>query len=198
METILYAEVFNLFGVIITENNIRKTSRRLKKIKDVRNKIKDLVKAMNSCSGENEYRALFSLMDELKKRTLVLRSAEHSRKRRWRRKQLQHCFFKNLFKAGKNGITPKVKSKPKIPKSVLNEYNWKVVSDSDRTVLLGELDGLDDIAMNIGKFNSEKFKISELSWVVKKKKNVSQLGLNQIPCKVYKKFPRLMSYIYRT
>ena len=40
----------------------------------------------------------------------------------------------------------------------------------DRTVPLGDLDGLDDISVNIGKLNSEKFKISELSQVVKKRK----------------------------
>ena len=37
--------------------NIRKPSRRLKQIKDVRNK-KNLAKAIKSCSDENEYGAL--------------------------------------------------------------------------------------------------------------------------------------------
>ena len=48
LEMILYQEAFNLFGVIKKEVNIRKPSRRLKQIKDVRNKIKDLAKAMKS------------------------------------------------------------------------------------------------------------------------------------------------------
>ena len=72
---------------------IRKPSRRLKQIKDVCNKTKDLAKAMKSCTDENDYGALVCLMDELKKRRRVLRSAKHSRKRRLHRKQLQHCFF---------------------------------------------------------------------------------------------------------
>ena len=151
---------------------------------------------MKSCSDENEYGALVCLMDKLKKRRRVLRSAEHSRKRRWRRKQLQNCFFKDPFKTANEVTTPKVKSEPKFPKSVLNGFTQKVASDPDRTTL-GDLDGLDDISMNIGKFNSEKFRISELSQVVKKKRNVSQPGPNQIPYKVYKKCPRIMNYIFR-
>ena len=94
---------------------------------------------------------------------------------------MQHCFFKDPFKAAKEVITPKVKSKPKVSKSVLNEYIQKVASDTDRTVPLEELDGLDGISMNIDKFDSQKFKINELSQVVKKKRNTSQLGVNQIP-----------------
>ena len=50
------------------EMNIRKPSRQLKQIKNVHNKIKDL---LNSCSDENEYGALVYLMDELKKRRRV-------------------------------------------------------------------------------------------------------------------------------
>ena len=50
--------------------------------------------------------------------------------------------------------------------------------------------------MNTVKFNSEKFKISELSQVVKKR-NASQSGPNQIPYKVYKKCLKIMNYIFR-
>ena len=51
-------------------------------------------------------------------------------------------------------ITPKLKSQSKVPKSVLNEFIQKVASDLDRSVPLGDLDGLDDISMNVGEFNS--------------------------------------------
>ena len=105
LETILYEAAFNLFGVMNffmkKEMNFRKPSRQLKQMKDVCNHIKDLVKAMKSCSDENEYGALICLMDELKKRRRVLKSAEHSRKRRWCRKQLQYCFLKDLFETAK-------------------------------------------------------------------------------------------------
>ena len=63
LEMILYQEAFNLFGVIKEEINIRKPSRRLKQIKHVRHKIKDLAKAMKSCSDVNECGALVCLMD---------------------------------------------------------------------------------------------------------------------------------------
>ena len=98
LEIILYQEAFNLFGVIKKEINIRKPSRRLKQIKDIRNIIKDLAKAMKSYSDVNKHGALVCLMDELKKRRQVLRFAEDSRKRRWRRKP------------AKEVITPKVKN----------------------------------------------------------------------------------------
>ena len=133
----------------------------------------------------------------MKKRRRVFRSAEDSRIRRWRRKQSQRCFFKDAFKTAKEMITPKVKSESQLPKSVLNKFIMKVAADPDRTVPLGDLDGLDDISMNIGKFNSEKVKISEISQVVKRNRNASQPGSNQIPYKVYKKGPRIMNFIFR-
>ena len=74
---------------------------------------------------------------------------------------------------------------------MLNEFIQKVASDLDRTVLLGDLDGGDDISINIGKFNSKNSKISELFQEVKKKRNVSQPDPNQIPYNVYKKCPEL-------
>ena len=154
----------------------------MKQIKDVRNIIKDLAKAMKSYSDVNKHGALVCLMDELKKRRRVLRFAEDSRKRRWRRKP------------AKEVITPKVKSESKLPKSVLNEFIQKVASNPDRTVPLWDLDGLDDISMNIGKFNSEKSKISELSQVVKKKRNASQPDPNQVPYRVCKKCSRIMNF----
>ena len=78
----------------------------------------------------------------------------------------------------------------------MNEFIQRVASDLDRTVPLRNLDGLDDISMNIGKFNSEKFKISKLTELVKEKRNASQFGPNQIPYKVYKKCLRIMNHIY--
>ena len=63
LEIILYQEAFNLFGVIKIEINIRKPLRRLKQIKDIRNKIKDLAETMKSCSDVNKHGALVCLMD---------------------------------------------------------------------------------------------------------------------------------------
>ena len=90
-----------------------------------------------------------------------------------------------------------MKSKPKVSKSVLNEFIQKVASDPNRIVHLGDLNGLDDITMNISKFSSENFKISKISQVVIKKRNASQPGPNQIPYKVYNKCHRIMNYIFR-
>ena len=89
----------------------------MKQIKDVRNKIKDLAKAIKSFSDVKEYGELVFPTEELKKGRRVLRSAEDSRKRKWRRKQLQHCFFKDLFKTAKEVITPKMK----VSQSFLNQ-----------------------------------------------------------------------------
>ena len=68
---------------------------------------------------------------------------------------------------------------------------------TNRAVPFGDLDGLDEISMNIGKFNSDKFKISKGSYVVKKKRNASEPDPNQIPYKIYKKYPRIMNYTFR-
>ena len=80
---------------------------------------------------------------------------------------------------------------------MLNEFIQNIASDQYRTVHLGYLDGLGDRLMNIGKFNSKKFKIGELSQVVKKKRNASQAGPNQVLCKIYRKCPRIMLTVVR-
>ena len=56
---------------------------------------------------------------------------------------------------------------------------------------------MDGISVDIGKFNAEKFKISDLSQVIKKERNGSQLGPNEIPYKIYQKCLRVMNYISR-
>ena len=80
---------------------------------------------------------------------------------------------------------------------MLNEFIQNIASDQYRTVHVGYLDGLGDRLMNIGKFNSKKFKIGELSQVVKKKRNASQAGPNQVLCKIYRKCPRIMLTVVR-
>ena len=196
METIIFEEAGNIFGKISKRSkDERKPSRSLKQIKDVHNQIKDLAGTMKGCSEEDEYTALVELMEKLKKKRGILRAAKQSRKKRWRRKQVQRHFFRDLFKAAKEVLSPKVKSEPKVPKSVLNKYMQKVTQDPERTVLLGELEGLPDIDASMASFNSDKFKISDLYQVVKKKRNASQPGPNQIPYKVYKKCPKLRNYL---
>ena len=73
----------------------------------------------------------------------------------------------------------------------------KSYSDVNKLEVLVLVDGIDDISMNIGKFNSEYSKISDLSQVVKKKRNISQPGPNQVPYRVYKKCSRSMNYKFR-
>ena len=88
-----------------------------------------------------------------------------------------------------------MKSESKVKKSVLNEFIQKIASDPDRTVPLGNFYGLYDIYT--AKFNSGTFKNSELSQVVKKKRNASQPSPKHILYKVYKKCPKIMNYILR-
>ena len=76
---ILYEEASNLYSVTIREKNSIKPSNWLKQMKDIHNKIKGLVKAMNNCSSENEYATLLFLFQhcyiigKLKKRRQVLK-----------------------------------------------------------------------------------------------------------------------------
>ena len=63
---------------------------------------------------------------------------------------------------------------------MLSEYIYKVASDPDTAVHLGGFYGLYDILRIIDKFNFDKVNISELSQVVKKKRQASQQGPNKI------------------
>ena len=93
----------------------------MKQIKDVCNKIKEnKVKAIKSCSVENILGVSLShgQVEEEKVSLKVYRALREEKMTK--KKQSQHCFFKDPFKAAKEVITPKVKSKPKVSKSVLN------------------------------------------------------------------------------
>ena len=84
-----------------------------------------------------------------------------------------------------------MKSESKVPKSVLNEFTQKVASDLDRTVLLGDLDGVEDISINIGKFNLKNSKISALFQVVKKREMSLSWALTKYRTRFIKNAPEL-------
>ena len=84
-----------------------------------------------------------------------------------------------------------MKSESKVPKSVLNKFTQKVASDLDRTVLLGDLNGVDDISINIGKFNLKNSKISELFQIVKKREMSLSRALTKYRTKFIKNAPEL-------
>ena len=80
---------------------------------------------------------------------------------------------------------------------MLDGYLKEVCSDEQREVPLRELEGLPELQSPGKAFDNSKFTMSRLQNVMRKKRNASKPGPNQIPYKVYKKCPKLRFYLLR-
>ena len=196
LEVAIYDYARKLFGVVESRSKKSSLSRRQKEIRSCRANLNDLKNAwLRSCSEEEKTGIAF-LQDELKSKLRALRTAESSRKRRWKRKTLRSRFFKDPFGAARDVLSPRVKSEPEVSKEKLNDFIRAVGSDNNRDVPLGPLDGLNDFQVQVEAFDDRPFSFCFFQRILKKKRNASKPGPNQIPYKVYKKCPRLAKIIF--
>ena len=106
-------------------------------------------------------------------------------------------FYKDPFKVAREVLAPKIHKEPAVSKEVLDGYLKEVCSDEQREVPLRELEGLPELQSPGKAFDNSKFMMSRLQNVLRKKRNASKPGPNQIPYKVYKKCPKLRFYLLR-
>ena len=190
IELVVYDEGVNLFGCKEEKSSQSVfKSRRERRVVMIRNQIKDINKKLKQTKDEDQVTSLLFLRDDLKVQRKVARRAENSRKRRWKRKKLREKFYQNPFQVGKEILAEKSRASLKVEKEVINAYVKEVASDPLREIDLGNLDGLPDVVPPSIAFNSKKFSFEEFQKIVKKARNKSRPGPNQIPYKVYKKCP---------
>ena len=197
LETILYEEASKLFGVVEYKKKENKLSRRQQQMLNTKRELQGLKKAYLKASSEDEKAGISCIQAELKAKWKALRTAEYNRKRRWRRRKLRSTFFKDPFKVAKEILSPKISSEPAVSKETLDDFLKETYSDEKRDIPLGELKGLPELTHPTGEFDNSKLSIFKLQNVLKKKRNASRPGPNQIPYKVYKKCPELMKYLLR-
>lgn len=199
LETIIYEEALNMFGTVekkVKERG-RKLSRRQKKLAEVSKNIENLNSALSKANSEEEEAGIICLVDDQKSQRRNLRKAENTRKKRWRRKNMRKNFFRNPFGMAKEILSPRTSSQPEVSLEVLDAYIAEVARDELRETTLGPLEGLNDAKHPKVKFNESNLQERHLFNIIKKKRNASRPGPNQIPYKVYKKCPKLCQYLFK-
>ena len=189
LELVAYEEGVNLFGCFEQESKPVVRNRRDRKVVLIRKQIKDINKQLKETQDEDKLSGLLIIRDDLKVQRKLARRAENSRKRRWRRARLRNRFYQNPYQTGKDILSETSRVNLKVDKEVINSYVKEVAADPLREVDLGTLAGLPDLPPPLKQFTDRKFSFQELQSILKKTRNNSRPGLNQIPYKLYKKCP---------
>ena len=197
-EEVILEEAKRLFGCVDRKEvgQKRGCSRRENQIKEVRKQIRHLTKAAHRCEDEDEKGGLLLAREDLLDRRRTLRRAETKRKRRWKRGNIRQKFYSDPYRTCKEILSESVNAPLRASQDTINDYVKKVASDPLKHVDLGPLDGLPDAPLPNVPFNEEKFKFSDFKYILRKTRNASRPGPNQIPYKVYKKCPELAKHLF--
>ena len=198
LEEVIYEEAKDLFGC--QENVVggkeRTFSRREKKLREIRHQIRHLTKMARNCDDDDEKGGILLARQDLMDRRRELRQAENKRKQRWRRKNVRNKFYDDPYRTCKELLSDNKSVPLKVDTTTINAYVKEVASDPLREVDLGSLPGLPDAPLPSIPFDESKFRFSDFKYILRKTRNASRPGHNQIPYKVYKKCPELAKYLF--
>ena len=197
-EEVIYQEAKRLFGCVERKPTGQKhgCSRREMQIREVRSQIRHLTKQAYRCEDECEKGGLLLVREELLDKRRALRRAENKRKRRRKRGNIRKRFYSDPYRTCKEILSDSSNVPLKVCPQTINKYVQEVASDPLKHVDLGLLEGLPEAPLPEVPFNEEKLKFSEFKYTLKKKRNASKPGPNQIPYKVYKKCPELAKHLF--
>ena len=195
LETVLYDEAKSMFGVV-SSAKAKFVPRRQKEILSWRARLNDLKKAWRRTDSDEERAGIDLLQDECRSRLRILKKAECTRKRRWRRRTLRAKFFKDPYEVARNVLKPKVVCQPTVSKEALNNFVRNASSDPSRNVPLGDLKDLPNFDKDLKPFDATPFSFNVFLRLLKRKRNGSKPGPNKIPYKVYKKCPKVASLVF--
>ena len=156
-----------------------------------------LLSQINSCVDDVSRKHLQSLLDVVRKHLQNFRRGERNRKRRWKTKNAYQSFRKNSFEAGKKVSDPKCDIKLNCTRSTLDLFKSTTLSDAFQNIPLPPLNGLPSAPTPTYKFNNANLKIDDFFFRLNSRRNGSSPGLNGIPYKVYKKRPKIMSFLFK-
>ena len=140
--------------------------------------------------------ALEQLLVQARCKIKSMRSAERSRKNRWKFKRGQLAFKANPYKAGKSLLDPKCKATLHVNKETLDHHKSSTVYDQFYDIPLEDLEGLPPTPSITKPFSLNTFKYEEFYRIVSTRRNASAPGLNGIPYKVYKKCTNICAYLF--
>ena len=198
LEEVIYEEAKDLFGCYekAAGSKEKTLSRREVRLKEVRKQIRHLTKMARNCDDDDEKGGILLAREDLMDRRRELRQAERKRKQRWRRNKIRKAFYNDPYRTCKEVLSENKSVPLKVDSTTINQYVMEVASDPLKDVDLGPLPGLPDAPIPSTAFDEGKFNFSDFKHILRKTRNGSRPGHNQIPYKVYKKCPELAKYLF--
>ena len=157
----------------------------------------ELLNQIKISSDPEQLCQLQTLLNSVRTRLRTLRRGESNRKRGWKIKQARKSFLKNPYEAGKKILDPKCEVSLNCTKSIMDIHKSKILNDSHFGVPLEPLKGLSSDPILKFDFNSSNFSPEDFNTVLHSCRNGSSPGVNMIPYKVYKKCPRISSFLFK-
>ena len=157
----------------------------------------ELLARINNTSDQCTKDSLQTLLENVRTRLRILRHSESSRKRRWKIKKANQQFLKNPYQAGKAVLDPKCEIQLQCDQSSLDTFKAKILSDPSRNIPLPPLDGLHPAPTLLKNFDSTSVRYQDLFPILNSRRNASSPGINMIPYRVYKKCPRITSFLFK-
>ena len=145
-----------------------KPSRRQKELKETTLTITNLESSLNKAKTEEESEGIKELLGSQRAKRKMLKKAENSRKKRWRRKNMKNNFQKNPFGIVKDILSRKSRCHPEVSVETLNVFLEEVTKDELRDSPLGPLEGLGNIKEPTVKFKENNLQERYLMEIVKK------------------------------
>ena len=198
LENTIFSKASHLFGHLPPpKKGLRGLNRRAQHSVKLVIEKNNLLAQINSCLDESTKANLTSLLDLVRQRLRNFRRGEKNRKKRWKVKQAYKFFSKNPYEAGKRVLDPKCETKLNCSKSSLDQFKSDNLSDPLYKVPLPQLEGLPPAPECNSLFNNSSLKIEDLVSLLNTRRNGSSPGINGIPYKVYKKCPKIMSFLFK-
>ena len=118
-------------------------------------------------------------------------------KKRWKIRHSSKAFNKIPYETDKNVLDPKCEVKLKCNKIALDKFESNTLADPFYQQPLPPLKGLPSSPVPNFNFNSSNLKSNDFLTILRSKRSASSPGINMITYKVYKKCPKIRSYLFK-
>ena len=198
LEETIYSQGSLLFGFTPKhKRKLRGLNRRARHCIALVKEKNELTSQINSSSDPCVKQSLIPLLNNVKSKLRAHRRGESSRKRRWKIKKANQDFLKNPFVAAKNVLDPKCDIQLQCQKSALNNFKSNSLADSNFNIPFSSLEGLPPAPVISSEFKSSPITFEDFQKTLNNRRNASSPGINMIPYKVYKKCPRISSFLFK-
>ena len=198
LEDSIYNKGSLLFGFIPKkQKTLKGLNRRAKHSIELVKQKNQLISQINSTLDPYIKHSLTPLLNQVQSKLRCLRRGESSRKRRWKIKKANQDFFKNPYNAGKKVLDPDCNFQLECQKTVLDNFKSCSLFDEAYNIPLSSLEGLPPPPKTSFEFNSSALSFDDFFSTINTRRNASSPGINMIPYKVYKKCPRIASYLFK-